>query len=203
MRIKWGNVCQVLRTVPGTPQACFSLSRILIPLYLHKPPLQSNPITIWTCWRFFSSKRVSLKVVSNQFLFCCVFLTTSRMQYFTLLREVSSIQNAGRKKKNREHSFWKYVKILFWTSFQSQVLTFPPPTRGEAFSDTEGKKDIKYIFLNNNLSWKFSCWKLFLGLFCKFGWGQFLLKWTSFLLSVGASFPLPDLTCLLSGRWMD
>lgn len=99
MRIKWGNVCQVLRTVPGTPQACFSLSPILIPLYLHKPPLQSNPITIWTCWRFFSSKRVSLKVVSNQFLFCCVFLTTSRMQYFTLLREVSSIQNAGRKKK--------------------------------------------------------------------------------------------------------
>ena len=25
---------------------------------------------------------------------------TSRMQYFTLMREVSSIQNAGRKKKN-------------------------------------------------------------------------------------------------------
>lgn len=73
----------------------------------------------------------------------------------------------------------------------------------EAFSDTQGKKDIKYVFLNNNFSWKFSCWKLFLGLFCKFDWGQFLLRWTSFLLSVGTSFPLPDLICLLSVKWMD
>lgn len=79
------------------------------------------------------------------------------MQYFTLRREVSSIQNAGSKKKTQGAFFLKTLEDSLLNLISIPGSHLSSTNTREAFSDTQGKKDIKYVFLNNTFSWKFSC----------------------------------------------